>query len=105
MEPSHVAGFDWDAGNRDKCQKHGVTLGEIEAVFKHPHYLAPDPRHSSQETRYLAIGRGGASRPVFVAFTLRERDGGTYIRPVSARYMHRKEIEHHEQAIAPFDQR
>lgn len=105
MQRSLVSGFDWDVGNRDKCQKHGVTLGEIEAVFSHPHYLAPDLGHSDQETRYLAIGRGGALRPVFVAFTLREKDGATYIRPVSARYMHRKEIEHHEQAIASSDQR
>jgi hypothetical protein len=22
-------GFDWDDGNRAKCQKHGVSLGEI----------------------------------------------------------------------------
>jgi uncharacterized DUF497 family protein len=34
-----------------------------------------------------------------VAFTLRQRDGKTYIRPVSARYMHRKEVEFYEKAI------
>jgi hypothetical protein len=27
-----VVGLDWDAGNRKKCQKHGVTLEEIEAT-------------------------------------------------------------------------
>ena len=26
-------GFDWDAGNRDKCQKHGVARAEIEALL------------------------------------------------------------------------
>ena len=26
-------GFDWDDGNRDKCQKHGVSIGEIERLF------------------------------------------------------------------------
>jgi hypothetical protein len=28
-----IRGFDWDDGNRDKCQKHGMSIGEIEAVF------------------------------------------------------------------------
>lgn len=28
-------GFDWDAGNRDKCQKHGVSIPEIEHVISH----------------------------------------------------------------------
>ena len=27
------SGFDWDRGNRDKCQKHGVTVREIESLF------------------------------------------------------------------------
>ena len=27
-------GFDWDDGNRDKCQKHGVSIGEIERLFE-----------------------------------------------------------------------
>jgi uncharacterized DUF497 family protein len=25
-----LAGFDWDDGNREKCQKHGVALEEVE---------------------------------------------------------------------------
>ena len=28
-----VQGFDWDGGNRAKCQKHGVSIAEIEALF------------------------------------------------------------------------
>ncbi len=28
-----VSGFDWDDGNIEKCQKHGVSLEEIEALF------------------------------------------------------------------------
>jgi uncharacterized DUF497 family protein len=31
-----LAGFDWDDGNRKKCQKHGVTLDEIEAALTGP---------------------------------------------------------------------
>jgi uncharacterized protein len=26
-------GFDWDAGNASKGQKHGLSLAEIESVF------------------------------------------------------------------------
>ena len=28
-----VNGFDWDEGNRKKCQKHGLTIAQIEAEF------------------------------------------------------------------------
>ena len=28
-----VSGFDWDEGNKSKCQKHGVSIAEIEALF------------------------------------------------------------------------
>lgn len=104
MDWTAVAGFDWDDGNRAKCQKHGVTLAKIEAVFRYPHRLAPDLAHSTTETRFLAIGSGAGSRPVFVAFTLRRADCETLIRAISARYMHRHEIEFYEQAFAPPDQ-
>ena len=104
MDGATVSGFDWDDGNRAKCEKHGVTVGEVEAVFRQPHQLAPDVGHSTSETRFLAIGRGEGPRPIFVAFTLREVGGETFIRPISARYMHQKEIDHYDQATAPTDQ-
>lgn len=28
-----IAGFNWDNGNSEKCQKHGVSIEEIEALF------------------------------------------------------------------------
>jgi uncharacterized DUF497 family protein len=28
-----VAGFDWDDGDLTKWQKHGVSIGEIDAVL------------------------------------------------------------------------
>ncbi len=83
-------GFDWDAANRVKCQKHGVSLGEIEFVLQHG-AVAPDEIHSLVEQRFIAVGRTRARRPVFVAFTLRVKDGRTFVRPFSARYMHAKE--------------
>lgn len=95
-----VQGFDWDAGNRDKCRKHGVSLDEIEAMFHRPHHLFPDPAHSTDEIRQLAIGTGGSGRHIFVVFALRQRGHDRLIRPISARYMHAREIAHYEDAIA-----
>ena len=31
--PNLIAGFDWDDGNRLKCQEHGVAIAGIESVF------------------------------------------------------------------------
>jgi uncharacterized protein len=91
-----LAGFDWDAGNRAKCQKHGVSVAEIEALFTRPLAIRPDRIHSRAEQRVIAVGRGKAGRMIFLAFTFRERDGKAYIRPISARYMHKHEVEAYE---------
>ncbi|MEI9991814.1 MAG: BrnT family toxin [Rhizomicrobium sp.] len=95
------SGFDWDDGNRSKCRKHGVSAAAIEALFAAGLTILPDDAHSQTEKRFRAIGRTGQGRAIFVVFTLRERDGGRLIRPISARYMHRKEVEHYEKACRP----
>jgi uncharacterized protein len=92
-----VSGFDWDAGNRTKCERHGVSIVEIEALFAHNPRIAPSPKHSAQEDRLIAVGRTRTGRPVFVAFTIRTKDGRRLIRPVTARYMHAKEIAAYEE--------
>lgn len=92
-----VAGFDWDQGNREKCRKHGVTVAEIEALFRGDVRIAPSPRSERTEKRFVAVGRTAEGRALFVAFTLRNRLGQQLIRPISARYMHRKEIEAYEE--------
>ena len=91
-----VKGFDWDRGNRAKCQKHGVSIAEIEALFRNVPRIAPDPKHSQDEDRMIAVGRTDAGRPLFVAFTLRRKGRRQLIRPVTARYMHAKEIAAYE---------
>ncbi|WP_319941575.1 BrnT family toxin [Rhodopseudomonas palustris] len=50
--------------------------------------------------RFKAIGRTEAGRMVFVVFTLRTLRERTLIRPISARYMHRKEIAAYEEEAA-----
>jgi uncharacterized DUF497 family protein len=91
-----VAGFDWDAGNQQKCRKHGVTDAEIESLFHRPIAVFPDPLHSRAEARFKAIGRTEEGRAVLIVFTLRRRSGSMLIRPISARYMHAKEIAYYE---------
>lgn len=91
-----VAGFDWDAGNRAKCQKHGVSVAQVEGLFSRPVLIIPDASHSQGEERLRAIGKTASGRSVFLVFTIRVRAGKRVIRPISARYMHRKEVTHYE---------
>lgn len=57
--------------------------------------LYPDARHGGAEERLFAIGRTPSGRWLFVVFTIREAVGKKLIRPLSARYMHRKEVAHY----------
>ncbi len=91
-----VAGFDWDDGNWPKCGKHGVSLEEIEQVLPGTAVM-PDPH--PDEPRLRAIGRTKAGRFVFLVFMLRQDDVQTLLRPISARFMHQKEIDHYENQV------
>ena len=93
-----VAGFDWDEGNKAKCQKHGVSVAEIEVALSARSRVAPDLRHSDFEQRFIAVERNYAGRPMFIAFTFREVGTQLFIRPISARYMHNREIEKYEKS-------
>lgn len=91
-----IEGFQWDIGNLAKCQKHGVSIEEIEALFSSGTLIEfPDPH--PDEARSRGIGRSDAGRHIFVVWTIRTEMQGKLIRPISARYMHAKEIEHYEQ--------
>lgn len=57
----------------------------------------PDPHPN--EPRMRAIGQTAAGRYVFLVFMLREVNGLTLLRPISARQMHRKEVDRYEQQI------
>jgi len=100
-----VSGFDWDRANRDKCKKHGVPLAVIERLFDDAIAMFPDPAHSAKEERFKAIGRSGGGRSVLIVFTLRKREDALLIRPISAQYMHRKEVEYFEKVFAHADER
>jgi uncharacterized DUF497 family protein len=99
MMDLRVSGFDWDEGNRTKCQMHGLSIAQIETLFTHSPRIAPDAKHSADEDRLIAVGRI-AGRPVFVAFTIRVKDKRRFIRPVTARFMHAKEVAAYEEESA-----
>jgi uncharacterized protein len=94
------SGFEWDNGNTAKCEKHGVSRDEIEALFGNDPLIGPDIAHSADETRFRALGRVGLVRAVFVVFTVRSSGVQTYVRPISARYMHAKEVAFYDDFIA-----
>lgn len=81
--------FEWDfkkAGSNQ--QKHGISFEEAVTVFDDPHgFIAPDHRHSVNESRALLIGEADSRKLIVVAFT--ERAGIT--RLISARPTSRKE--------------
>ena len=93
--------IDWDDGNRDKCRKHGLSLADVEHVLRDGEaMIVPDPAHSWAEQRSIVIGRTAAGRRAFVVVTVREVDGRSKLRQISARPMHAKEIERYERAAS-----
>lgn len=88
--------FEWDEGNLDKNRrKHGVTPEEAESVFVDENaFVFPDVRHSEKEERLVILGKLDQERSLFVIFTVR----GDKIRIISARRMHRKEVEKYDKA-------
>ena len=99
-------GFDWDAGNIAKCTKHGVSLMEIMEALQSPSLRRRrDHVHSVGEERVQAFAPTRAGRHIFVVFTRRHRHGMMLIRPISARYMHRSEVDALQEEDAGFHDR
>ncbi len=97
LELAKITGFDWDAGNERKNEKHGVTMAEAEQVFFNaPLLLLDDVAHSQKEPRLHALGVTDEGRALHITFTLRK--SGQLIRVISARDMHRKERVIYDQA-------
>ena len=96
-----LSGFQWDKGNKAKCQKHGVLIETVEGIFSTGVIILPDSGHSFNEIRYRALGKDVDRRSVFVVFTIRDDE----ICPISARYMHQKEVESYEKDYPDFSKR
>ena len=97
IDLSAIVGFEWDAGNERKNDKHGVSMAEVEQVFFNaPLLLLDDLRHSEVEIRIHALGQTDDGRLLHITLTLRR--SGELIRAISARDMHKKERSFYEQS-------
>ena len=85
--------FEWDATKAaSNLSKHSVSFEEAATVFGDPEALdGPDFAHSSQEARFLRLGRSLTGRVLMVAYTVREWGNGENTRIISARKASRKE--------------
>ena len=73
---------------------------EIEEIFLNEKLsVFSDAQHSQVEERHIAFGQTKVNRLLAVAFTLREKDGLVFLRPISARPMHKKEKLVYEKTI------
>ena len=82
--------FEWDDEKAtSNSEKHGISFEEAITVFDDPRArIAEDPKHSSGETRFWAIGATAFSAQiVVVAFT----DRAGLVRVISARPASRRE--------------
>ena len=91
-----VQGIEWDSGNWPKCGRHGVSQADVEMLLAGDPMILPDRTERTDETRFNAVGKSEDGRALFVVFTIRRHDGGDFIRPISARFMHAKEVKHYE---------
>lgn len=96
----NVDGFDWDKGNIDKCQKHGLTMDEVESLFRIAPLIMVNTKHDMKEDRLQAIGITEKLRHAFVVFTVRHKGKAVLIRPISARYMRKREVKYYEETVA-----
>lgn len=91
-----IVEFEWDKWNLDKSYfKHGVTPKETEEVFIDDESIVlPDLKHSQKEDRFIIVGKSLSKRDLFIIFTPR----GSKTRVISARRMHKKEVEQYAKA-------
>ena len=97
METSHFE-FEWDDGNKHKnATKHGITVEEVEAVFRSglalPLGIQLTP--PANEQRLGLVGPTLSGRLLQVAFTLRTGR----VRVISARPAHWKEKKQYEEIL------
>ena len=90
--------FDWDkakaAANK---KKHGVSFEEAVTIFYDEDALeSHDPDHSEDEGRFIMLGLSFKARTLVVSHCVRKV--GSVIRIISARKMHKKEVDKYDKA-------
>lgn len=82
-----------------------MAIEIIEEFFRGDVRIIGDESHSKTEERFIAFGRTSNDRPIFIGFTYRQAEVGFLIRPITARFMHRKEVEQYEKAFTEIEDR
>jgi uncharacterized DUF497 family protein/predicted DNA binding CopG/RHH family protein len=78
IDLSKIEGFEWDAGNARKNEKHGVTAAEAEqAFFNQSLLMLEDVKHSHSEPRLHALGVTHAGRHLHIRSTCGGRQSGS----------------------------
>ena len=87
--------FEWDpAKARANVRAHGVAFEEATTVFGDPLSITiPDPLHSTDELRFIIVGRSRRRRLLVVAHTER----GGRIRIISVRLAAKHERRQYEE--------
>lgn len=87
--------FEWDpAKARVNVRKHGVSFEEAATVFGDPLSVTiSDPLHSTDEQRFIIVGRSRQGRIIVVVHV----DRGHRIRIISARPAARREKRKYEE--------
>jgi len=88
--------FRWDPERaRSNLRKHGVTFEEAASVFRDILSLTiSDPLHSTEESRFVTIGRSDQDQTLAVVHS----DFEETIRIISARLATRRERKEYEEA-------
>ncbi len=88
--------FRWDPEKaHSNLRKHGVTFEEAASVFRDILSVTiSDPLHSTEESRFVTIGRSDRDRTLVVVHS----DFGETIRIISGRLATRRERKEYEEA-------
>jgi uncharacterized DUF497 family protein len=87
--------FEWDRQKAERnVSNHAVSFEEAQTVFFDPFFaVMPDPDHSFDEHRFIAVGASERGRLLVVSYTER----GTTIRIIMAGKATRRERQLYEQ--------
>jgi len=87
--------FEWAAAKAVLNRRtHKVSFGEATTVFGDPLSITiDDPEHSTEESRYIDIGRSSRGQVLVVVYTQR----GNRIRIISSRKATRRERRAYEE--------
>ena len=85
---------EWDPDKaRRNARKHRVSFSEAASIFADPRAItAYDEAHSSDEDRFVSVGRSGRGRLISVAHVY----CGNRIRIITARLATRREQQQYE---------